>query len=32
MWCTNGPEASVFVVYAKTDLKANQHGITAFII
>ena len=30
MWCTNGPEASVFVVYAKTDLKAQQHGITAF--
>lgn len=33
-WITNGPEADVLVVYAKTD-PANhkpQHGITAFLI
>jgi len=32
MWITNGPEASVFVVYAKTDVAAGSGGITAFII
>ena len=32
MWITNGPEASVFVVYAKTDIEAGSGGITAFII
>jgi len=32
MWITNGPEANVVVVYAKTDPKAESHGITAFII
>jgi isovaleryl-CoA dehydrogenase len=32
MWITNGPEASVFVVYAKTDIGAGSAGITAFII
>jgi len=32
MWITNGPEANVLVVYAKTDPQAAQHGITAFII
>ena len=32
MWITNGPEASVFVVYAKTDREAGSAGITAFII
>ena len=32
MWITNGPEASVFVVYAKTDMAAGSGGITAFII
>ncbi|MGK2925596.1 MAG: isovaleryl-CoA dehydrogenase [Lysobacterales bacterium] len=32
MWITNGPEASVYVVYAKTDLEAGQRGITAFIV
>lgn len=33
-WITNGPDADVLVVYAKTDTKAEkpQHGITAFII
>lgn len=32
MWITNGPEASVFVVYAITDIDAGSAGITAFII
>ncbi|MGD8346595.1 MAG: isovaleryl-CoA dehydrogenase [Lysobacterales bacterium] len=32
MWITNGPEAGVFVVYAKTDMAAGSGGITAFII
>lgn len=32
-WITNAPDADVFVVYAKTDLKSKpQHGITAFLI
>ncbi|MBA3536678.1 MAG: isovaleryl-CoA dehydrogenase [Tatlockia sp.] len=32
MWITNGPEADVLVVYAKTDKQAASKGITAFII
>jgi isovaleryl-CoA dehydrogenase len=32
MWITNGPDADVLVVYAKTDMDAHQHGITAFLI
>ena len=32
MWITNGPEASVYVVYAKTDPQAGSAGITAFIV
>ncbi len=32
MWITNGPEATVLVVYAKTDPAAGPHGITAFIV
>ncbi len=32
MWITNGPEAKVLVVYAKTEPKAGSKGITAFII
>jgi len=32
MWITNGPEANVLVVYAKTDKTSAAHGITAFII
>ena len=32
MWITNGPDADVLVVYAKTDLAAGPHGITAFLI
>jgi isovaleryl-CoA dehydrogenase len=31
-WITNGPEADVLVVYAKTDPEAGSKGITAFII
>ena len=30
-WITNGPDASVLVVYAKTDKDAGSKGITAFI-
>ena len=32
MWITNGPEANVLVVYAKTDPEAGSRGITAFLI
>ncbi|MDB5367705.1 MAG: isovaleryl-CoA dehydrogenase [Rhodospirillales bacterium] len=32
MWITNGPNADVLVVYAKTDLAAGPRGITAFLI
>lgn len=32
MWITNGPDADILVVYAKTDPAAKQHGITAFIV
>lgn len=32
MWITNGPDAEVLIVYAKTDPKANAKGITAFIV
>ncbi len=32
MWITNGPDADVLVVYAKTDMSAGSRGITAFII
>ena len=32
MWITNGPDADVLVVYAKTDANAGSRGITAFII
>jgi isovaleryl-CoA dehydrogenase len=31
-WITNGPDADVVIVYAKTDCAAGAHGITAFII
>jgi isovaleryl-CoA dehydrogenase len=31
-WITNGPDASVLVVYAKTNKNAGSKGITAFII
>jgi isovaleryl-CoA dehydrogenase len=32
MWITNGPEASTFVIYARTDSSAGSAGITAFIV
>ena len=32
MWITNGPDADVLVVYAKTDMDAGPKGITAFLI
>lgn len=32
MWITNGPDADVLVVYAKTDPVAGPRGITAFLI
>jgi len=32
MWITNGPDAEVLVVYAKTDPRAGARGITAFLI
>jgi isovaleryl-CoA dehydrogenase len=32
MWITNGPEADVLVVYAKTDPQAGSRGITAFVV
>jgi len=32
MWITNGPDADVLVVYAKTDKDAGPRGISAFII
>ncbi|WP_149535894.1 isovaleryl-CoA dehydrogenase [Siccirubricoccus phaeus] len=31
-WITNGPDADVLVVYAKTDPQAGARGITAFLI
>lgn len=31
-WITNGPDASVLVVYAKTDPDAGSRGMTAFLI
>jgi isovaleryl-CoA dehydrogenase len=32
MWITNGPDADVLVVYAKTDPNAGARGITAFLV
>jgi isovaleryl-CoA dehydrogenase len=31
-WITNGPDADVLVVYAKTDMAAGPKGITAFLV
>jgi len=31
-WITNGPDADVLVVYAKTDPDAGSKGITAFLV
>ena len=32
MWITNGPDADVVIVYAKTDPAAGSRGITAFVV
>src|SRR6185369_4276295 len=32
MWITNGPDADVLVVYAKTSPDAGPRGITAFLV
>jgi isovaleryl-CoA dehydrogenase len=32
MWITNGPDADIYVIYAKTDPSAGARGITAFIL
>ena len=32
MWITNGPDADILVVYAKTDKDLGAKGITAFLI
>lgn len=31
-WITNGPDANVLIVYAKTDISAGPKGITAFLV
>ena len=32
MWITNGPDADVLVVYAKTDANAGPRGMSAFLV
>lgn len=32
MWITNGPDAHVYVIYAKTDVEAGPQGISAFLV
>jgi isovaleryl-CoA dehydrogenase len=32
MWITNGPDADVLVVYARTDPDAGARGLTAFLV
>ena len=32
MWITNGPDADVIIIYAKTEPEAGAHGISAFIV
>lgn len=32
MWITNGPDADVLVVYAKTEPSLKDKGITAFLV
>jgi isovaleryl-CoA dehydrogenase len=32
MWITNGPDADVVVVYARTDPQGGSRGITAFLV
>lgn len=31
-WITNGPDADVLIIYAKTDPEAGPRGITAFLV
>lgn len=32
MWITNGPDANIIVVYAKTDPEAGSKGVSAFVV
>jgi isovaleryl-CoA dehydrogenase len=32
MWITNGPDADVYIIYAKTDPEGGSKGISAFIV
>ena len=32
MWITNGPDADVLIVYARTNPQARERGITAFLV
>lgn len=32
MWITNGPDADVMVIYAKSDQEAGARGVTAFLV
>jgi len=32
MWITNGPDASVYVIYARTSSEPGPRGITAFLV
>jgi isovaleryl-CoA dehydrogenase len=32
MWITNGPDADIFLIYAKTDAPAGPRGISTFIV
>ncbi|PIZ03422.1 MAG: acyl-CoA dehydrogenase [Gammaproteobacteria bacterium CG_4_10_14_0_8_um_filter_38_16] len=32
MWITNGPDADIIIVYAKTNPEENAHGMTCFIV
>lgn len=32
MWITNGPDATTYIIYAKTEPKKGSRGITAFIV
>ena len=32
MWITNGPDADVLVVYARTDKQSKTKGVTAFLV
>ena len=32
MWITNGPDADVLVVYARTDPESRERGISAFLV